>query len=80
MNATYGHEAGDLVLAEVGRRLATVSRDADAFFRLGGDEFSALLETCQQPQGAIIMAQRISEAIDVPIETPEHTYTASPMK
>ncbi|MCG5242303.1 sensor domain-containing diguanylate cyclase [Azospirillum doebereinerae] len=39
INDTYGHEAGDAFLVEVGRRLASGLRTGDVVGRLGGDEF-----------------------------------------
>ena len=41
-NDTYGHPAGDALLARLGRRLATSARDGVAAYRLGGDEFCVL--------------------------------------
>ena len=43
INDTHGHEAGDRVLAAVGRLLASGTRTSDAAARLGGDEFAVLL-------------------------------------
>jgi diguanylate cyclase (GGDEF)-like protein/PAS domain S-box-containing protein len=42
INDTLGHEAGDRVLAEVGRRLSLVARPTDTIARFGGDEFVLL--------------------------------------
>ena len=39
INDTYGHDAGDAFLVEVGRRLATGLRPGDVVGRFGGDEF-----------------------------------------
>jgi diguanylate cyclase (GGDEF)-like protein/PAS domain S-box-containing protein len=39
VNDVYGHEAGDSVLTEVGRRLMAVFRNDDICIRWGGDEF-----------------------------------------
>lgn len=39
VNDTYGHEAGDFVLREVGRRLQAALSPTDICARLGGDEF-----------------------------------------
>lgn len=39
INDTHGHRAGDLALAEAGRRLETLARPGDVLARTGGDEF-----------------------------------------
>lgn len=39
VNDTYGHDAGDMVLCEVARRLLHTVRGADVAARVGGDEF-----------------------------------------
>ena len=42
INDSYGHDAGDLVLGAVGRRLSALARRSDTVARLGGDEFVML--------------------------------------
>ncbi|MBI1747645.1 MAG: diguanylate cyclase [Acidobacteria bacterium] len=42
-NDTFGHEAGDLLLREVGALLATQIRDGDIACRHGGEEFALIL-------------------------------------
>lgn len=42
INDTYGHQVGDVVLAEIARRLRAGTREADVVGRLGGDEFAIL--------------------------------------
>lgn len=42
INDTLGHEVGDKVLIEAGRRLASFVREVDTVARLGGDEFVIL--------------------------------------
>jgi diguanylate cyclase (GGDEF)-like protein len=41
-NDTFGHPAGDALLARLGAKLATVPEDDGAAYRLGGDEFCLL--------------------------------------
>ena len=42
INDSLGHDAGDRVLVEVGRRLSRISRRGDTVARFGGDEFVLL--------------------------------------
>jgi|GEM_PF-505924 diguanylate cyclase (GGDEF)-like protein/PAS domain S-box-containing protein len=44
VNDTYGHEAGDVVLVALGKRLTASLRKSDFVARLGGDEFVLLIE------------------------------------
>lgn len=43
LNDLHGHEAGDLLLTEVARRLKAGVREADTVARFGGDEFVVIL-------------------------------------
>lgn len=63
VNDTYGHPAGDAVLARVGRRIAEIVRIEDAVARFGGEEFTVLLrETATKD--AVICAERIRLGLD----------------
>jgi len=42
-NDVHGHDAGDMILREVGRVLANMTREAGLAFRYGGEEFMVLL-------------------------------------
>jgi diguanylate cyclase (GGDEF)-like protein len=44
INDKYGHDAGDLVLQEIGRRLTGTIREHDTCGRWGGDEFVLVVE------------------------------------
>jgi diguanylate cyclase (GGDEF)-like protein len=65
VNDTLGHDAGDLLLVEVARRLEYNLRDGDTAARLGGDEFAIVLdETTTDDTTAL--AQRLLEALREP--------------
>ena len=67
INESYGHHAGDDLLAEASRRLASCLRSADMLARLGGDEFALLLESVADPSDAARVARRLQEALKTPI-------------
>ena len=67
VNESYGHHAGDELLAEVGRRFGSCLRSADMLARLGGDEFALLLESVVEPSDAARVAGRLQSTLDVPV-------------
>jgi diguanylate cyclase (GGDEF)-like protein/PAS domain S-box-containing protein len=73
VNDTFGHEMGDGVLAEVGRRLADSIRASDLIARLGGDEFCALVRGCSDAPSVRWIAERLQEALVPPIEVGAHS-------
>lgn len=66
INDTYGHDAGDLLLIEVARRLKSVSRSTDTVARLGGDEFILLFSNIADETESRQLLQRIFETLAVP--------------
>jgi diguanylate cyclase (GGDEF)-like protein/PAS domain S-box-containing protein len=92
-NDTMGAEAGDHVLLEIGRRLAAHLRQDDTItrresndssaevvlFRLGGDEFTVLLDSVGDPSDAMRVAKNIQTAVAEPlfIESREIRVSAS---
>jgi diguanylate cyclase (GGDEF)-like protein len=56
VNDRYGHQAGDLTLKEMGRRLEAHVRKSDTCARIGGDEFAVIMDGA--PEGE---AQRLGE-------------------
>jgi diguanylate cyclase (GGDEF)-like protein len=63
VNDSFGHDAGDRVLVEVGRRLSRFSRRADTVARLGGDEFVVLCASLCDDDDVSLIADRIVEGI-----------------
>jgi diguanylate cyclase (GGDEF)-like protein len=62
INDTYGHPAGDAVLAAMSQRLAAALRDSDKLVRWGGEEFLAVLGP-MTPAQADLTAQRLLHAV-----------------
>jgi diguanylate cyclase (GGDEF)-like protein/PAS domain S-box-containing protein len=68
INDSLGHAAGDAVLMEVAKRLATSIRSSDTAARFGGDEFAILLEDIENAQEAADTAERILESLTEPLQ------------
>ncbi|CAM3314169.1 diguanylate cyclase [Stackebrandtia soli] len=80
VNDTYGHPAGDVVLAEVARRINSEIRDVDLAFRYGGEEFVVLLPEADA-DGAARVAVRLRHAVrDEPVELPAVEEGQSPQR
>jgi diguanylate cyclase (GGDEF)-like protein/PAS domain S-box-containing protein len=67
INDSLGHAEGDRLLVAIAGRLLNATRGADTVARLGGDEFAILLEDVGQEQDAVIVAERITEAMRRPV-------------
>jgi diguanylate cyclase (GGDEF)-like protein/PAS domain S-box-containing protein len=83
LNDSLGHDAGDLLLQQVGQRIATCVREADTVARLGGDEFVAMLEELSdQPEIASAQAEAVGKkilaAFNQPYQLDGHEYRSTP--
>ncbi len=72
VNDTYGHNAGDAVLAYVSKMLRTSVRDNDGAYRWGGEEFILILPGAEL-EGAAMVAERIRKRIEDSVITFEGT-------
>lgn len=68
VNDTHGHDAGDVVLRTVARRLEESVREDDLVVRLGGDEFAVVLADGTPVDGIDLLVQRVLSAIERPVE------------
>jgi diguanylate cyclase (GGDEF)-like protein/PAS domain S-box-containing protein len=68
INDSLGHSTGDLVLKEAGRRLRANIRESDTVARMGGDEFTLILNHLKKADDASRLAAKIIQAINQPIE------------
>lgn len=67
INASFGHRAGDNVLAKLAYRLRTQAAVGELLCRIGGDEFVALLPG-YTPADAEAAAERIQQVLRAPLE------------
>jgi len=72
INDSLGHDVGDLMLQEIGRRLHAAVRAGDSLSRtspphttarLGGDEFVVLLDGLSRPEDATAVAGRLLDVL-----------------
>lgn len=66
VNDSLGHQAGDELLIEVGKRLQHTLRDEDVLARLGGDEFVILIEGVDDEERLGVFTQRLIDSIAAP--------------
>jgi diguanylate cyclase (GGDEF)-like protein/hemerythrin-like metal-binding protein len=63
VNDSYGHEAGDVVLKVVAKRLQECVRDMDTVARMGGDEFAIISNSVKSRIDAEVVAQKILDSV-----------------
>lgn len=68
VNDTLGHQAGDCVVQEFGRRLSRLLRGTDIVARLGGDEFAIMLTGIGGRGDVEATCMRILEAVRQPFD------------
>jgi len=64
INDTYGHQAGDYVLARIAQRISEIVRAEDLFARYGGEEFALMLRETVEEQ-AYVAAERCRRIVDI---------------
>lgn len=77
INDTLGHDIGDELLKEVAIRLNGCVRTGDTVARQGGDEFIIVLAEITQPNDAAQVADKIINALKVPVCIGDHTLEVS---
>ncbi|MBX9964510.1 MAG: EAL domain-containing protein [Burkholderiales bacterium] len=79
VNDTLGHSAGDQLLKEVGKRLERCLRAEDTVGRLGGDEFTVLIENLESIEQLQVVLDKLLRELStgVPLAGTEVFVTAS---
>lgn len=66
INDRMGHEGGDQILVQTGKRLREITRQTDFIARLGGDEFVLVVESFPADDMVLQLAERINESFREP--------------
>ena len=77
VNDALGHETGDRMLVKVAGRLKETVRPGDTVSRLGGDEFTVLLEDVAGPDDASRLAERVLEKVGAPVPIGDREVSVS---
>ncbi len=75
VNDTLGHDVGDQLLKGVAARLMECVREVDTVARMGGDEFTAILEGISGEEDVLVVAKRIVESIGSPFQVGPHSIS-----
>lgn len=68
VNDTLGHDVGDQLLMQVAARMLDCVRGSDTVARIGGDEFIVLLRTVDGIADAVMVGEKIREALRRPFQ------------
>ena len=68
VNDIHGHDVGDKLVQGIADRLSQCIRRTDSVARIGGDEFTVLLEKINTTNDTVVIAQKIIDVISKPFE------------
>jgi diguanylate cyclase (GGDEF)-like protein/PAS domain S-box-containing protein len=77
INDSLGHNAGDEFLVQVAKRISESLRPQDIVARLGGDEFAVLVQQLDHERSAVVLAERLMEALRRPFQVVGTTLNTS---
>ena len=72
VNDSLGHSVGDALLKQVASRLKSSVREGDTVARVGGDEFTIVLQELAHREDAALVAQKVLRCIAQPVEVSGH--------
>ncbi|NNM12073.1 MAG: EAL domain-containing protein [Pseudomonadales bacterium] len=68
INDTHGHDKGDMLVKGIAQRISHCIRRTDSVARIGGDEFTVLLERASSTTDAVSIAQKIIDVVTEPFD------------
>jgi diguanylate cyclase (GGDEF)-like protein/PAS domain S-box-containing protein len=78
INDTLGHPVGDELLKQVAGRIGAAVRAVDTVSRLGGDEFIVILRELASADDAVLVAEKIIQALATPVNAVGHDLCVTP--
>jgi diguanylate cyclase (GGDEF)-like protein len=72
INDSLGHRAGDLLLVQVAQRLSSCVRPGDTVARIGGDEFTMLVDAVHGLEDVVQVAERVLTDMAAAFQVDEH--------
>jgi len=77
INDSLGHDIGDEVLKEVTRKLQGILKETKMLFRLGGDEFTIIMQQVESKRDISVLAQLIIGILETPMFIGKHKLYVS---
>ena len=75
VNDSFGHAAGDMLLTEVAQRFRSRTRESDTLARIGGDEFTVILNHVESKEDVGKAAESFLESLRAPFSIAGHEIT-----
>ncbi|MGL1957526.1 MAG: EAL domain-containing protein [Colwellia sp.] len=72
INDSMGHQIGDAILCQVAQRMLNLGRKKDTVYRLGGDEFSIIIEDTNDIHTIASLAKKVLHTIALPYKLRKH--------
>ena len=66
VNDSFGHDVGDEILIEVGRRVSACAPAGSTIARIGADEFAVLVDGAERLESVMLLTELIGESIEAP--------------
>jgi diguanylate cyclase (GGDEF)-like protein/PAS domain S-box-containing protein len=77
INDAQGHIVGDWLLKQVAIRMRECVRESDTIARVGGDEFVVLLRSVESSEDAVMVAEKIRNALNIPFDLAQQSLHIS---
>ncbi|MGZ8263328.1 MAG: EAL domain-containing protein [Burkholderiales bacterium] len=77
INDMLGHDAGDVLLADLANRLRDCMREGDTLGRMGGDEFVVLIEGYREETQLLDVARKVLETVAHPFLLRDGSYNVT---